>query len=493
MISIDHIGDFIIFDSIILMNGRARFNTFVETIQGITATRYLTKKFRITTDEIFWSDWQELTEENLSSEQYRIDGKAIIRIQYTREGIDDTGSIVFSDIIFDGEFESVDDYIPTIKKSMFYDLYSEDDTRILTNNLFKKLYYYGIVPNYIERGDNLSKKEDIGFINFFYSVSKFFSLIFRFSEKFEDFTTNYNFLLQNVIQNDLIVNKDITIEDLLFLSSHLLDETRKRGSSLIFLPKGTQLIDGSQTLIDGEFLRLMNHSVEDELITINLKPENCNFFVGKNSPLYKGFPYFEKTPGEDGLYNVDSKISYVITFDYYPNPFDENIKIELKGYTKDKTIINTAFKKSTLNNISSIFLEEDLSGKLLNDGTAYKIECFVFSFNTSVVEKDKLNLGWGNNLIFNSSIVKYIEPIITTLGSVENLTVKPAVVGLNIRNYNDSEIPVINQSICYIGKQDNFLIISKNKNRNLSQEQLEQKIEKFLIPYNKKEIIFLIR
>ena len=99
---LNNIGDVLLVTLTPQISGRISFTGFTEDIDGETLTRSLKKEFRISTDEVFWTEWAELNNENLSSEEFLSDGSLTIQIRYTRTGTDASGSIVFNSIDFSG-------------------------------------------------------------------------------------------------------------------------------------------------------------------------------------------------------------------------------------------------------------------------------------------------------------------------------------------------------------------------------------------------------
>ena len=142
------------------ITGRVRFTNIIETIVGETNTRRLIKTFRISTDNIFWSEWQDFTIANLGSNSYVTENSLFIEIRYVRAGTDATGEIKFEKVEFDGTHEDIEFVAPTLFNSIFGKLVGTSELQSLEQNIFKKLYHRGIIPKYITRGENMSYEED---------------------------------------------------------------------------------------------------------------------------------------------------------------------------------------------------------------------------------------------------------------------------------------------------------------------------------------------
>jgi len=159
-----------------------------------------------------------------------------------------------------------DDFSVT-NRSIFKNILNDALTEVVSSNLLKKLYFRGIIPRYITRGDNRDELVDSDYLSLFSSIAKFFALIIRFSKRFENFNTDLELMKENVRQNNLFFDEsNITLEDLQYLSSHLYDEIRKRGTSLIFKSLGEKYGASKIMPIDGEFRRLLNSKTNDELL-----------------------------------------------------------------------------------------------------------------------------------------------------------------------------------------------------------------------------------
>lgn len=282
---LNNIGDSIIIEVKSLVKGTISVNSFEDNIIGITDTRYVSKKFRVTADNLFYTEWADLTNENVSLNCAGLTSESsfTIEVKYTRLGTDASGVIEFVDINFNGIGENKVFVRPTIDKSIFSDLIDKPETKAIEVNLFKKLYFRGIIPKYITRAEDMDKLEDADFIALFSSVAKFFALIIQFAKRFDNFNNDLELLKENVKQNNLFIDEySITIEELQYLSSHLYDEIRKRGTNLVFRKKDVD------NLVDGEFLRLFNIKADDEFLKSKIPTNKFGWVIGKSSPLYRG-------------------------------------------------------------------------------------------------------------------------------------------------------------------------------------------------------------
>jgi hypothetical protein len=174
---IHNIGDSLVIKVIPKQNGTTILKSFVDNLIGLSDNRKIFREFRIIEDELFFSDWKELTESSILNK--KVKQNSYIEIRYTRQGIDDTGVIEFKSIQFFGDFEEDIINSPILDRSVFSNIAWSEDTENLARNLFKKLYFRGIIPDYITRGDNISFDEDKDYITMFYVIAKFFAIIFK--------------------------------------------------------------------------------------------------------------------------------------------------------------------------------------------------------------------------------------------------------------------------------------------------------------------------
>ena len=110
---------------------------------------------------IFWSEWKDLTNENLASDTYITENSLFIQVKYIRTGTDETGEIEFTSIDFLGTREEIKFVAPTLMNSIFAKLIGTTELQKLELNLFKKLYFRGILPQYITRAENVDYKEEL--------------------------------------------------------------------------------------------------------------------------------------------------------------------------------------------------------------------------------------------------------------------------------------------------------------------------------------------
>lgn len=550
------IGDVLIVRVHSQISGSVQLTSFSDSLSGLSDNRSVTREFRMTSDDIFWTDWKILNNKNLAdSDKNNADGSFIVEVRYTRTGSDPTGEIEFNSINFSGDFEPNIFDAPTINGSMFSEIINEPELKKIEKNIFKKLYYRGILPQYIIRAENSDLNEDKDFVDLWSSVAKFFGLFIRFFKRYEDFHEDYSLLYEYVKQNGLYFDESkITLEELQYLSQHFYDQIRQRGTNMIFKRKGDILSDGSEVPIDGEFVRLMRSKIYDELKYEVIPSDNMGWCLGKSSPLYKGtsnshFLNKTKEDSEDfqnlsnfvinksgdssyslsqydnkkvlmlrannggivglgrineeqdvseNLYVADSKMDYEITFAFriISEPSDNSrIKFGVEGFDSSKNKLNDSFILPNGGSISEWFF--DITTENKRRDCWYYARGIIHAYSTQTMEKKiKTNLGFGNNLYFNNSFARYILPKIQVEGNsdtqiaVWNYKIRPLVRGTNILPLKDSPENAV--SLGFIQSSRIFFLYAKNNNNSLSQQELNDIVNRYLLPFNLNTIFVYI-
>lgn len=287
-----NIGDALVITVKPKQKGTAIITSFEDSFIGLAEEKKIHRDYRIIEDDMFYTDWVELTNDTINGK--RLKQNNYIQVRYTRYGTDLSGYIEFQNIVFNGDFNPEVINSPILDNSIFANIAWSEETEALAKNLFKKLYYRGILPMYILRGDNRSVGEDENFINLFYSVAKYFAIIIRFFKRFEKFYDDEELMLEWLRQNEIQFDEStIKLTQLQFLARHLYDEIRKRGTTMIFKRQG-DVVNDKEIEIDGEFIRLLRSKRSDELLYENMPFKKLGWCLGNSSPLYRGTGFSEK-------------------------------------------------------------------------------------------------------------------------------------------------------------------------------------------------------
>lgn len=535
--------------------GRIRLTDYQDELIGLTDSRVVKREFRIIDNDVFATEWLPMNTINLRSIDQTIETNNIIQIRYTRTGTDSSGEIEFVKINFMGTFQAIQFEAPTINSSIFSNVINSEEVQILEKNLFKKLYFRGVIPNYITRGDNLDKEEDRDYIALFSSISKFFAMFIQFFKRFESFDSDFDLMREWVRQNGIYFDESsITLEELQYFSQNFYDEIRKRGTKMIFSRKGDILPDGSIIKIDGEFIRLIRSKRENELLYENTPLSKSGWCMGQISPMYRGtsrskglnktkedtedfqnlnnFVHFVtqngkislekagskncvslKTSGSgsaglgrinesvdvvNNLYVADPKMDYEITFSFNINQSvreGDSINFGIEGFDGLKNKLNDAFILPNGDAVSEMFLDDLRLNKFIKNKW-YFVRGIIHAYSSDNVEESKTNIGFGNNLYFNNSFVKYILPKIYINSSYSSnvylwdYKIRPLVRGTNILPLKGGREN--SHSLGFIQCPKLFYMYIRNNNNSQSEIEITDIIEKYLLPYGMTDILTYI-
>lgn len=535
-------------------NGITIINSFSDILVGIIdPNKDILREFRIIEDDFFFGDWQVLTESTIVGKKLK--QKSVLEVRYTKKRIGDEDYIEFQSININGDFVENSVNSPILESSIFAKIANEEETEQLAKNLFKKLYFRGIIPNYVLRGDNIDINEDEDFVGLFYSIAKFYAIIFRFFKRFENFHEDYDLLLEWIRQNNIQINEyNISLSQLQYLANHLLDEIRKRGTKAIFKHQG-DVVNGVISELDGEFNRLIKNTKNDEMIYEYMSSSSSGWCLGKSSPLYRGtnlsmelnktkekiedfvslenYQTFKEVSDNgnsgvviaerdgknvvglttygnvscgfgrlnedldvsDNVYVVDPKLDYEITFFFKKLSGDAKLSFGVEGFDVNKNKLYDAFITPRNDATTEYFLQNlDLS-KMIDDKW-YFVRGIIYAYSSDTVENNKLNIGFGKNLKFNNSFVRYFLPKIYTKSSeistvcIWNYKIRPLVRGTNI-------LPLKNgiensHSLGFIQSPRILYGYFKNNNVSQSEQEITNIIEKYLLPFDMTNIFQFI-
>ena len=286
-ITFQNIGQKVFLNSQLGIFGKLNITSLSFNSDGETLDRLLLKKFRYSFDNLEWSEWIDLNLSNLQQINNTNCEVLFINFWLERQGSDTTGIIEFMDISIDGDIIVKINDFSTTQESIFKDLVNNDTLTVsVANNLLKKIYQKGIIPNYIQRGFSYNNED---FISFWSSICTYFSYVIGLANKFDNILNEKELLSLYLEQRGVEFCKDeITLSDLQYIANNFFDEIRKRGTKFIFLDKDFKFLDNSSPGVDGEWLRLICKNHYDEFLVEFVKNEHCGFFIDKSSNLYNG-------------------------------------------------------------------------------------------------------------------------------------------------------------------------------------------------------------
>lgn len=518
------IGDVIVIKTGVPIVGIVTLTGFIDNTEGEDSNKFFEKTFRYSNDGVSYSDWVELTQENIEDIQFDISDTFTIEYNYKRVGISNIDELTFNSITLEGQFAE-----PicgsAFKNSIFGRFLGDCNNLCSLNwsiNVLEKIYAKGLIPDYIERGNNSSNVEDKDFVDFWRSITHYFAWFVCLARKFANFHTNEDFLREYLVQRGLSVCIDTEYLDLVYLRANFLDEIRQRGTIQIAkIKQSIELLDESVSLsdsdseipfeytkiVDGELIRLICKKQHDEFLFNLCSDENIGWNIGNSSPLYRSqhqhlnlnkayedytfdlskYPLINGTlvelVEESGLKSIklvqDTGIGGILNTDkfiFVNKSVDYEITFEAKGQGSfDFGVFafdsgnNLVEIKSYLGLDNNYFFENQ---SLVQDDKYYPVRGYIYSHSASNDLQQQLSLGFGNHLQFkDNNVVKIIPYIFCNSDDI-------LVRGLKINPINT---PFSNG---FIQTPNMIHIWGSNRNLDLSQKKLNQFIGKYLIPYN---------
>ena len=291
--------DSLIFQMRVNHRGRYCINGLRLKMDGLPATQPANPQvvvhvyFRYIDNGIIESEWQYIgasAQKDITiSTNYVVPRSSRLQIKLIRKGEVTGSSIELLFFRLDGNFIVDAKPTPTLDSSMFAQVNNQEGTAVLENNLFKKLYFRGILPNYILRGANISKQEDGDFISLFSTIARFFAIIMRFFKRWEN-TSNDEEILKEILRNNGIQfdEVNITLEELQMMTQNLYNEISKRGTKEVFRKLGDIRPDGTEAETDGELMRVIRADNATEVLYETIPNYESGWCLGKSSPMYRG-------------------------------------------------------------------------------------------------------------------------------------------------------------------------------------------------------------
>ena len=408
-------------------------------------------------------------------------------------------------------YNSTDIVYKYFDNSFFQQYFDINDPEILTwaLNVLEKLYGKGILPNYVERDSGSNNIfEDEQLISFLYTKTHFFAILVKYIRVLTDITGNELIKRKFMDQIGMHYKTNETQPDLDYILDNYISEFKKRGTQLIYAKKGEQ-----NQLVDGELLRLIDYKISDEFMFALLNNSEHGWCIGISSPAYSAsdhvlnlikayefgsdvtdlslYPLLNSSyiSLSDGKMAIDtsSAVSCGVQFDDDENkkiPIDTGLCYEISFRVKCSTPKTVTFgvdvydidgnylylrnlktdDPSIDNNICTFTIP-------LSDIT-YWVRGFIAEKGRIEDNNDSLNIGIGNNLIFQSN-EKYIVPRITV--DEANCHIK----------LSDIKVRVISLpfDLTFLGVKNLAINIFKN-NKGILDDNISYTIKNDLIPYN---------
>jgi hypothetical protein len=535
--TLSEIGDVLFVEAQANISGNVlALTSFSDTVIGETLSRYFYKQFRVSMNGVIFTDWKELTVPNLVGIEGLTGGIIYFQFAYTRDGSDNTGLLEFIEVNINGDIiafvcTGITTHLSILNNYACSNVYTAE----LCNNLVKKLYERGIVPEYIIRGDG---ETDEDYVAFWSAIACYFSMFVSFAKDFDNIINKREWLLEYLSQKGMFLcADDVSLEDLQYLAGKFFEEISKRGTIEIIKPKGFVRADGTVVAVNGELLRLVCWSVCEEFLFALAKPHRVGWCMGQSSPMYRHTLYEEQLiKGYENTKDVIDLNQYpLINANYIDLLPSQDLPPSIGGVGQVMRVRvplpvfivgigsfsgnNNAIKPITV----SPYLDYEITawirvvGNPNNteisfganaydcSGVSYNLQnvspginwdnyfdnsiklptnewCFirgiVYAFETQEFSSpdNQINLNLGNNLRFSFPEINQLVP---------RLAIKYNGVAVAEAQIWDFKVRPLrtDYSVGFLNTQNLLHIWAKNKNAKYSNEEQENNVRKFLVPY----------
>ena len=192
----------------------------------------------------------------------------------------------------------------------------------------------------------------------------------------------------------------------------------------------------------------------------------------------------------ENVYVADSRMDYEITFAFrIVSGVSSSVKLlfGVEGFDIMENRLNDAFITPNGDSISETFFEKELSN--MRTDCWYYARGIIHAYSSSNLSESKTNLGYGTNLYFNNSFVKYILPKIQLISNgvssevnIWDYKIRPLVRGTNIIPLKDGTEN--SHSLGFIQSSRFLYTYVRNNNNNQSKVEITDIIEKYLYPFD---------
>lgn len=508
---VTEIGDALLIHPINPFIGVSSIASFTDDIDNDTGSRYFDKFFRWSTTGFDWSEYQVLSNANLQALSLNSKLPFYIQYRYVRAGADATSYIKLNSITLNlntVDFECGEKY----KASVFNSFFACSDPNVIAwcSNVLEKMYRQGIVPKYIKRGDEIENDDD--YISLWRTICCFFSYFVHYARIFDDYYSNAD-ILRNYLQGkNIFLCGDESLSQLQEITKDLFNQVRRRGTDMPFK------VDPDENGVNGEILRLLCYSSCNELIKA-ISPFN-GWTVDRTSPIYKGTygdPGFTKgfenqegitgltpyptsgnpsynsssnivlfQPGDGfGYFSGDDSANIAKAFTISPNlgyivrvrlnqlsgSNNENISFGFTAFDSDD---NEVSLKSIVDGSDSKWFFEDQA--MPKEGRYYNLYGIVFPSSEAnrAVSDALLNIGVGNHLKWPETACKALPLLQCTESDSSNFQIEEFKVYLLNTDYSRG----------FFHTSPILELFAKNNNPNYTNNQIEQIIRRYFVPYN---------
>lgn len=522
------------------IRGVLEIGVFNDSTVGTTVNRYFEKYYRYALrDGLFYTDWILFATGAPLGVTFLEPQIVWFETKYVRSGSDTSGFLTLESIDVDTNYSAMPEKVmPNGFNSILKNLLN-DDTQVLqlVKNLLEKLYYRGIVPQYITRGENENGVGDDDYLSFWRAFAQVISTIIVSNEKLKDWEYNEDFLKEYLIQFNIFFDSAKT--DLLqsrYLMQHQYNEVKLRSTEHIFKEGG---------VVDGEFLRLVGWEAIDEMVYWLDYNERRGWVLGQNSPCYKGVsrnPQLNKIP------------SLSVFRQSTTPPFDANYSVLTYNQKEALLVSMLASGEGALNyynhGVSPLFstyqdsflvddeLDYEISFFIATDDISQKCAFYLHTFDKDwnyspafSVNQGGAGVGVGNFEFFLPTVGNYYyfsltlynsnrqdyNPLATNTNIGTNFALRKGTkrvlpsflfdsMGANKNFYlSDVRLNILSKgarlnyenglgarSNCFLNTNNILNVVARNNNGRYSLKEIERIAKTFLMPYNNHFILDFI-
>ena len=552
------IGDVLYIYSQGAISGQVQINSYTDVTVGETATRFFDKQFRYSLDGLNYSSWEPLTNLNLQNVTGTVTSLLFMEFRYERVGTDPSGLLEFGGITLDGDIIiQVCNNTATLD-SIFEELACNDAlTAAICNNLIKKIYKAGVIPKFIERGAEVN---DTDYVSLWTAICCFLAFTSAFADEFDSILYKRKYLKEYLKQKGIFFcPEEILFSELQFLANNFYDEIRKRGTQMTYKKVGTELLDGSFTEIDGEWLRLICRNRYDEFLVEVVRKEHHGWCVDESSVLYNGnykdaqinkteentqdildlSLYDLQNPADvslavDGALNVaslkgngvgrvgfgfdifaptalvdpnqlivvDKEIDYEITFQVKRKAgATGQLWFGVHGYNRNGSYKPLSFFRIDANIFDFLFFADNTNATTNLEEQWYSMRGIIYAANSPLITNPKYLKSnvIGRNLRFNpDEDIDMVRPFIQVYGAsatdewlIHDFKMRPLIKGKNLLPLTTTgQTGVRNPQFL----QGDVIVLNwlKNNSDDLTDLQVRNRIQDYLLPYQQKLIPYFL-
>lgn len=374
-----------------------------------------------------------------------------------------------------------------------------------TLNVLQKIYRKGIVPRFIERSTN-DNWDDEDYINFWYPIIYLNALRIWEVDVFNDMLWYPRVLHSWLESKGLILGSNIHLDELFYLMSHFYEEMMRRGTLSLF---DRQRDVDTEMFFDvdirGEFFRLIDGNIEDEIVTALIPSVEQGWIIGYSSPCrYSNTDYLlnftkcweNKITGITAypLFNGDH-VSYeegCLVISNTQNDYsgvgmgdpEKQVYVDIsKDYffivkLRAETAFDLRFGCSVFDNIDNQISLEDLEGN--------KTDYFVRDRSFSKKEEDIVLFG---EIRSAATVIKkgQLDGVCRVLKFPENASIYKVMPFFTVRSLgkvivSDIRFGLLVDRDTYISSATELYLLAKNNNPVYTEDDLREVLQEKLLP-----------